>query len=172
MDFEKKNKRKYKRYNTEARIYFDFAYDLETKVKFELVEEKKKQKPKKKYLAVSRNISAEGLCFVSHKDVKERDKLYMEIYLPSAVEPIHMSGEVKWCDPVSESSTYVLDDKTNKPMYHIGVVLSLVGGDPVSDSIHFDKEYGVNWSVVLESVFGSYKMLMGEKYKRKNKDQS
>ena len=172
MSYEKKDKRKYKRYNTEAKIYFDFAYDLETKVKFELIEEKKKPKPKKKYLAVSRNISAEGLCFVSHKDVKIGDQLYMEVYLPSAVEPIHMIGVVIWCDAVAESSTYVLDDKENKQMYHIGVVLSLVDGDPVGDSIHFDKEYGVNWSVVLESVFGSYKMLMGEKYKRKNKDQS
>ena len=57
-------------------------------------------------------------------------------------------------------------------MYHIGVILSRVDGESVYDSIHFDKEYGVNWSVVLESVFGSYKMLMGEKYKKKNEDQS
>jgi len=167
MSYEGKNKRKYKRYNTEAKVYFDFAYDLETKVKFELVKEKKKQ-----YLAVSRNISAEGLCFVSHKDVVEGNQLYLEVYLPGAVEPIHMTGKVKWCDPISESSTYVLDDKENKQMYHIGVILSLVDGDSVDESIHFDKEYGVNWSVVLESVFGSYKMLMGEKYKKKNKDRN
>ena len=172
MNFEKKNKRKYKRYNTEAKIYFDFAYDLETKVKFELVDDKKSSKSKKKYLAVSRNISAEGLCFVSHKDVNLEDQLYLEVFLPSAVEPIHMTGKVKWCDPVSESSTYVLDDKENKPMHHIGVILSLVEGDSVYESIHFDKEYGVNWSVVLESVFGSYKMLMGEKYKKKNENQN
>ena len=44
MDHEKKNKRKYKRYNTEAKVYFDFAYDLETKVKFELVNEEKNSK--------------------------------------------------------------------------------------------------------------------------------
>ena len=172
MDYERKNKRKYKRYNTEAKIYFDFAYDLETKVKFELIDEKKKQKPKKKYLAVSRNISAEGLSFVSHKDVKVGDQLYMEVYLPSAIEPIHMVGKVIWCDAAAESSTYVLGDKANKQMYYIGVILSRVDGDSVDDSIHFDKEYGVNWSVVLESVFGSYKMLMGEKYKRKDKGQS
>jgi len=78
MSYEKKNKRKYKRYNTEAKVYFDFDYDLETKVKFELVEEKKKQ-----YLAVSRNISAEGLCFVSHKDVNIGDQLYLEVLIPS-----------------------------------------------------------------------------------------
>jgi len=172
MSNEKNDKRKYKRYNTEAKIYFDFAYDLETKVKFELIEEKKKLKSKKKYLAVSRNISAKGLCFVSHKDVKIEDQLYLEVYLPSAVEPIHMVGTVIWCDAVAESSTIVLDDKEDRQMYHIGVVLSLVDGKPVDESIHFDKEYGVNWSVVLEAVFGSYKMLMGEKYKKKNKGQS
>jgi hypothetical protein len=169
MDGEKKDKRRYKRYNTEAKIYFDFAYDLETKVEFELIKEDKKPGSKKKYLAVSRNISAEGLCFVSHKNVQEGDLLYMEVYLPNAVEPIHMTGKVKWCDAVSESSTYVLGDKKNKQMYHIGIILSHVNGESVHDSIHFDKEYGVNWSVVLESVFGSYKMLMGEKYKRKSK---
>jgi len=169
MNYEGRNKRKYKRYNTEARIYFEFSYDLETKVEFELIKNGKKERSKRKYLAVSRNISAEGLCFVSHKAVKGGDSLYMEVYLPSVVEPIHMRGEVKWCDAVPGFSTYVLDNKKNKQMYHIGVILSSVGGDPVNESIHFDKEYGVNWSVVLESVFGSYKMLMGEKYKRKNK---
>jgi len=169
MDYEGNDKRKFKRYNTEAKVYFDFAYDLETKVKFELLKEGKEPKLKKKHLAVSRNISAEGLCFVSHTSVKEGDLLYMEVYLPNAAEPIRMRGKVKWCDASSESSTYVLDDKKNKQMYQIGVILSFIEGEPVSDSIHFDEEYGVNWSVVLESVFGSYKMLMGEKYK-KDKD--
>lgn len=169
MDYEGKNKRKYKRYNTEAKIYFDFSYDLETKVEFELIEDKKKEKSRKKHLAVSRNISAEGLCFVSHKFVKEEDLLYMEVYLPNVVEPIHMNGKVKWCDAVSGSSMHVLDDKKNKQMYHIGVILSFVEGDSVSDSIHFDEEYGVNWSVVLESIFGSYKMLMSERHKKNKK---
>ena len=62
----------------------------------------------------------------------------------------------------------MLGDKKNKQMYHIGVILALVNGKPVNESVHFDKEYGVDWSVVLESVFGSYKMLMGERYKKKN----
>lgn len=168
MNYEGRDKRKYKRYNTEAKIYFDFAYDLETKVEFELLEEGKEPGSKKKHLAVSRNISAEGLCFVSHKSVQEGDLLYMEVYLPSMTEPIQMRGKAKWCDAVSEASTYALDDKKNKQMYQIGVIVSSVDGKSVGDSIHFDEDYGVNWSVVLESVFGSYKMLMGEKYKRKN----
>lgn len=169
MESWEREKRKYKRYNTEARIYFDYAYDLETKVKFEIVSQKQLKNSKKKYLAVSRNISAEGLCFVSHKGVDKGDQLFLELYLPNSVDPINMSGEVKWCDSVAGSSTYVMDDKENKPMFHVGVILSHVGEEPVRESIHFDKEYGVNWSVVLESVFGSYKMLMGEKYKNKNK---
>ena len=89
MNYEKRNKRKYKRYNTEAKIYFDFAYDLETKVKFEFVDGKKRLK--KQYLAVSRNFSAEGLCFVSHMDVEIKDRLYMELYLHNEVEPIPMT---------------------------------------------------------------------------------
>lgn len=171
MGLSKRDKRKYKRYNTEARVYFDFAYDLETKVKFEVLKQKQLKNTNKKYLAVSRNISAEGLCFVSHKNVKLGDELYLEVYLPNVVEPIYMKGDVKWCDAVSGSSTYVMGDKENKPMFHIGVILTTVEGKNVNESIYFDKEYKVNWSVVLESVFGSYKMLMGERYKKEN-DQS
>ena len=38
MENFKEEKRKYKRYNTEVNIYFEFKYDLETKVKFELID--------------------------------------------------------------------------------------------------------------------------------------
>ena len=36
-----RDKRKYKRFNTEIEVYFDFAYDLETKINFELLDKVK-----------------------------------------------------------------------------------------------------------------------------------
>ena len=33
---------------------------------------------------------------------------------------------------------------------------------------YYDKNYDVKWSNVLESIFGSYKMLMGEKFKKES----
>ena len=77
MESKMPEKRRFRRYNTEVKIYFDFAYDLETKVKFELIDEKERVM-KNKYSAVSQNISAEGICFVSHKNVRKDDQLFLE----------------------------------------------------------------------------------------------
>ena len=165
MTDQQRDKRKYKRYNTEVKIYFDFAYDLETKVEFEVIKEDGTQKSHKKYLAVSKNISAEGLSFISYKSLREADLLYLELFLPSAKVPIHMKGEVKWCSPIEISPSSV-SGKQEKQKYNVGIKLTHVDGQLVQESVHFDKEYEVNWSVVLESVFGSYKLLMGGKFKK------
>ena len=155
---KKEERRKFQRYNTEVKIYFDFTYDLETKVEFELVEEAKTRKSSKKYSAVSRNISVEGLCFISKKRVKEGEKVNLDVYLPSSNDPIPMTGEVGWC-AVSSSK---------EKKYNIGIKLLSVKDESVSDSVYYDKEYKVNWSAVMESVFGNYKLLMGGKYKPKS----
>jgi len=170
MKDEKKdeNKRKFKRYNTEIEVYFDFAYDLETRIKFEFIDKKKDESVSKLYQAISRNISAEGLSLVSYKIVKPGDNLHMELYLPSTKNPIHMEGEVKWCRIAPTSyEQYGLKGKKDQDIYQAGVRIVSVNNEPVPESVHFDKEYEVNWSVVLESVFGNYKMLMGEKFKKK-----
>jgi len=166
MKDKEENKRKFKRYSTEIEVYFDFAYELETKIKFEFID--KDKSVSKLYQAISRNISVEGLSLVSHKKVKPGDKLHMELYLPNTKNPIHMTGEVKWCrNAPSSYEQYGLQGKKNQNIYQAGVQLVSVNNEPVPDSVHFDKEYEVNWSVVLESVFGNYKMLMGEKFKKK-----
>ena len=122
------------------------------------------------YQAVSRNISAEGLSFVSQKNVKPGDYLRMELFLPSAKDPIHMKGEVKWSKNIPASyEQYGLKGNVDKPVFQVGIHLISVNNQSVHDSLHFDKKYEVNWSIVLDSVFSNYKMLMGEKFKKKSK---
>jgi hypothetical protein len=159
--------RKFKRHDTEVKIYFDFAYDLETKVNFEFIDKKGKILPEK-YEALSRNISVEGLCFLSNKKVVRGDFLHLEVYLPSAKDPIHMKGEVKWCRIFESSSDASLTEKKGNPIYHAGVKLLFVNGQPVHETIHYDKEYDVNWSIVMETVLGSYRIMMRERSKKKS----
>lgn len=169
MTGRKDERRKAERYRTEVEIYFDFAYDIETKVKFELIDRQKEKALSRKYSAVSRNVSIEGLCFVSRKKVEQGDLLHLEVYLPAASEPIHMKGEVKWCRPVPPSPDASPEDKKIQCSFETGVKLMLVNGEPVHKSIHHDQAYGVDWSIVLESVFGSYRMLMEGKFKSQSK---
>jgi len=167
---EHEEQRSHKRYNTEIEVFFDFEYDIETKIKFDVIDKSKDKSISKKYHAVSRNISASGLSFVTHKDVKPGDYLHMELYLPSTRKPIHMKGEVRWHKAAEDSyEHYGLREDVHEDIFQIGVHLTYVNDEPVDKSVHFDKEYAVNWSVVLEEVFGSYKTMMSKKMKKRKK---
>ena len=166
MADQSKEKRKFKRYNTDVEIYFDFIYDLETKVEFELIDKEGKKTLSDKYSAVSRNVSVGGLCFASSKRVKQGDLLHLEVYLPSAKEPIDMQGRVEWCKPVPPSyEERILEEMEGHRVFEVGVRLISVKEESVDESIHHDAAYDVDWSVVLESIFGNYRMLMEGKYK-------
>lgn len=158
------NKRKYDRYDTEARIFFDIGYDLKTKVVFEIVDQDKLLKEHKKHSGVSYNISAQGLCFSSNQKLNLGDMLYLEVYIPNAKNPIFMDGEVRWSKKVSQES-----DSEN--VFYTGVAISTVDGTSVTDSIHYDLEYKVNWSIVLEAVFGSFQEMVKKVKKDKTTDQ-
>lgn len=163
MDKEKE-RRKYKRYNTAVNIHFDFTHDLETKVKFKFIDHKQKDSSKK-YSAVSKNISVEGLCFSSEREVKQGDLLDLEVYLPNAKDPILMRGKVRWCKPSEEETS---KETKGQLFFLVGVLVTQVNGESVPESVYYDKEYDINWSIVMETVLGDYKMLMGEKYKKKS----
>lgn len=144
-------KRWYERYDTALKIYFDFAYDIKTKVKFQLIDRKKAKTLSPKYSALSKNVSAEGLCFASRKKLRKGDYLNLEVYLPSAVTPVRMQGEVRWSTAAAA---------TDPGAYQTGVLLKTVNDESVPATIHYDKEYRLHWSVVLESVLGSFKNLI------------
>jgi hypothetical protein len=156
MDKACQEKRNHERYDTELKIYFDFAYDLETKIKFQLLDKRKKKVLSKKYSALSRNVSAEGLCFVAGKKLEKMAYLNLEVYLPSATEPVQMSGEVRW----SRAST---DGGKKEYPYQTGILLKTVENKSVPETIHYDRQYHVNWSIVLESLLGSFKDIVKEK---------
>ncbi len=168
MNNKGSERRKHKRYNTEAEIYFDFIYDLQTKVEFELIDQKDEKALSKKYSAVSRNVSVGGIAFRSSHKVKQEDLLHMEVYLPGTEEPINMKGKVEWCKPVRPSyEDRLLEDVEGRRVFEVGVRLLLVNDQSVEESIHHDQIYDVDWSIVLEHVFGNYRLLMEGKHKPK-----
>ena len=161
MDSEDKNdKRQYERYDTEIDIYFQVNYDVQTKVKYQKIDKTKGLLAAKKYSAISKNISAEGLCFRSERKLEIGDILYLEVYLPTEKDPIPMEGEVRWSQPIADSP--------GAQEFDTGVKILMVKGKSVTASIHFDKYHKIVWSVVLESVLGSFRILN----QRKDKNQS
>ena len=71
MNASGKERRKYERYATEAKIFFRVSYDLKTKVKFQVLDKQKRKYESKKYAALSKNVSAEALCFVGEHGLKK-----------------------------------------------------------------------------------------------------
>jgi len=154
-----KERRKYTRYETEVKIYFNVKYDMKTKVEFRLVKKVDHHKVRsKKYEALSKNISAEALCFTSDRKLDIDDILTLEIYVPRTNKPINMEGSVIWSNAINP-------EEEKDKMFDTAVRLISVDGQPVKDSIYHDKENNVIWSVVLESIFGSFKHAAKELYK-------
>ena len=147
-------RRRYERYNTEAKIYFQVAYSLETLVKFQVVD-KDKNLLSEKYSALSRDLSADGVCFISGRKLEKGDGLLLELYLPKQATPISMTGEVHWSEPVP--------DKKDPLEFATGVKLISVDGKPVAESIFFDEEHKMVWSTALESVFGNFRKFAQER---------
>lgn len=150
MNKNKKERRRYGRYDTEVKIYFCVTYDVKTKIEFQVLDIKAQDKTlSEKYFALSKNVNAEALCFTSEKELEKGDILYMEVYLPSMKTPIHMKGRVRWSRATS------LKQKT-KNKFDTGVKLISVNGKSVPESVYYDEANQVFWSIALDSVFGSF----------------
>ena len=161
MNKDRNEQRKYTRYDTELKVYFDYAYDVETKVKYQLVDKYKGKILPKKYSAITHNVSAEGLSFTSRKQLKKDDYLSLEIYLPIAKTAVRMQGQVRWSHKTPASIT----TPDSNDIYLTGIQLIMVNEKPVAKSIHYDNEYQVIWSDVLESIFGNFRSLAQKKHK-------
>ena len=142
-------RRRFDRYETQARIFFRVKYDLRTKVSFKVIE----NHAEKEYEGITRNVSVEGLRFTSPKKLKKKDLLYLELYLPRQKKPICMTGEARWCRKFPAKTT-------RKFTYDTGVRLVTLGQKKIQDTIYFDEKYGVYWSIVLNTVFGSFKEIV------------
>ena len=146
-----RDKRKYERYDTKVEIYFRVTYDVMTKVKFQ-IQNKTGQGSSRKYAAISRNVSAEGLSFISKKQLSKGDKLYLQVYLPQGKDAVDMEAEVRWSNPV-------MSKKAQKKLFETGLRVLLVQGESVERSIYYDKAYQIIWSVLLESILGSFRII-------------
>ena len=145
------NQRKFERYETQAQIYFCFSYDINAFVKYSLLDKIKHKIISKKYLALGKNVSAQGLCFASHQQLTVGDMLSMEVFLPGTKQPIPMEGEVRW-------SKALLNNPKHPHRFDTGIKVVTVNGESVEATIHQDETYQLIWSVVLESVLGSYRI--------------
>ena len=75
-------------------------FDTEVKVSFRIQEKDKDTILSGKIPGISRNISVEGICFISKKKLKPKSRLELEIFFPSESKPLHLEGEVRWSLPV------------------------------------------------------------------------
>ncbi len=151
-------RRRFVRYDTEMKICFRSHYDIETRVKFKVMASSEKGVVGHKYSGLSRNVSVEGMCFVSNKELKEKDLLLLDVYAPITREPVKMEGQVCWC----RKNAGVAGVAGAPDTFQTGVRLISVKGKPVDGSIYFDKTYNVTWSMVLDSLFGSFAALVKE----------
>jgi hypothetical protein len=142
-------RRKYERYETDVKVQFYVTFDLETKIHFKVKEKDKGAFSPEKYSAVSKNISVEGICFMTEKRLSKGDLLALEVYVPSSTHAIHMQGEVRWC----------VQEKGKRDVYETGVKILTVEGERVEKTIVFDEVHNIMWSAVLDLVFSSFKQL-------------
>ena len=152
------DRRRYARYETDLRIQYFVTFDIKTQIRFKVKNKSKRGFPSTKYSAISRNISAEGLSFQSKKKLQRGDILSLEVYVPSAQQPISMIGEVRW-------SCLKKDTKTR--VYDTGILLTQVEGQNVETSIIIDPVHHLAWSIVLETVFGEFKHIVLQKSTKK-----
>ncbi|HNV24409.1 MAG TPA: PilZ domain-containing protein [Candidatus Omnitrophota bacterium] len=143
-------KRRNNRFPAEVAMRYDFAYDVETKLKIQVKKEFIPQKLIPKYPAISKNVSLEGIGFVASKLLSEGDFLNLELYLPHEKDPIHMEGKVRWSKPVQP------EKPNSKLCYETGVQLITIEGKEVEETIYFDEQYKILWSKVLDNILGGY----------------
>lgn len=153
MNTQKNEVRRYDRYTTDVKVHFYVPYDLKTKLTFQFKESFPDESLNERFLGVTQNISAGGICFVSEQRLQQGDYILIDIYLPGLQKPISMEGEVKW-SKVSEDGL----------QFYSGVQLTKVYDKPVEESIYFDQEHQVIWSNVLEQVLGSFAILHKKMY--------
>ncbi|HLF17783.1 MAG TPA: PilZ domain-containing protein [Candidatus Omnitrophota bacterium] len=148
------DKRKNKRYDTSVKVYFHYPYDINTKVDYQLIDKKHEKVLSPKYTGISKNVSVEGLCFHSEQHLHGGDNLLIELHLPGDRGPVLMEGLVRWCE-----------ETLNNPGYDTGVKLLTVDGKSVAETVHYDNAYHVEWSAVLESVLGKFRLLSKKRRK-------
>lgn len=148
------DKRQAPRYDKNLQVGFAFPYGFPYEAKTDLKYEVEDQAHHvRKYIGVSKNICATGLCLTSDHKLEKGQPVHLEIYLPQGHEPIRMDGKVCWCDRSSLSDG-------QHTLFDAGIKIKTVEGDSVDESVHLDEAHHVLWSNVLEAVFGTFRKLV------------
>ena len=151
----KRERRKHKRYNTAGKVSFNVIFDFVTKINYQIIDLGQEKLLSQKYAGLSKDISAEGLCFISPQKLEKGDILRLEVYVPEQSKPVTMDGEVRWSGKISSRGLGFLKGREKgRGAYATGVKLLTIEKKPVSDSIYFDEKKQVAWSAVLESIMG------------------
>ncbi len=158
MNQNQNERRKYPRYGTEVEVYFQISYDIHTKIDYQHIDTEKEETERKKHHAVSKNVSAEGLCLQSPEELNKGDLLKMDVYVPGKGAPVLMKGEVRWSHEIS------LNNK--EKYFDTGIKIISVEDHSVTDTIKVDKENNVIWSNVLDAIFGSFGKISKENRKK------
>ncbi len=143
-------RRQHERLSTEVDVFFQLFFDVKAQVQFQVIDKEMNRPLSRKYLALSRNISLEGLCFSCLKQLTAGELLLLEISGPQHASPVKLKGEVRWSRKMTAPE---FDD--NK--FDTGVKILTVNDRPVAETFVRDENNQVVWSAVLESVMGSYK---------------
>ncbi|OGX05968.1 MAG: hypothetical protein A2Z88_02750 [Omnitrophica WOR_2 bacterium GWA2_47_8] len=151
----RKERRQYPRYGAKDQIAFSLLFDVQTKIKYQILTGGGETILSKKYPGISKDISAEGMCFLSSNHLNNGDIIRVEVYKQESSRPIYMDGEVRWCKPV-----VVKSKDTDK--FEIGIKIFNVNKKPVTTQQRGDVR--VVWSEVLEAIIGDpQKVVTGKK---------
>ena len=85
--------------SSEKRRYVRF--NVKTEVKFQAQQKYQGQTPSENVSAITKNLSVEGVCFLTDKALDPGNMLKLEIVVPDQPEVLHLRGEVMWSIPVS-----------------------------------------------------------------------
>ena len=149
------DQRNYRRHPLKDKALVDFIYDFHAQV--DVRSARGRVTPAEfKCHGVCKNISVEGLCFVSEKKLKRGEKLDLEFYVSESNPPLHMQGKVRWSKEASES-------QPAHSQFDTGLILTTIEGKAVHASIHYDEAYQLYWSNALELISGKWKQTIRDR---------
>ena len=142
-------KRKFQRFETEKKVFFQIAFDVKTRVDFQIMDKETGKLLSRRYSALSKDVSADGLSFCCGHKLNAGDLLSAEVEgVQGQKKIIRMEGAVKW-------SLASADDPSK---FNTGLHLLSVEGKAVQKTFHLDENNEVLWSAVLESILGNFKV--------------
>lgn len=148
-------RRRHTRYDSEVKVVFYTSFNFEAKLDFRFKKPDEKDFSHAKYYGTTKNISAEGLCFMTNMELCKRDSLWMELFLPSQDKPVLIQGRVRWSRVQKPASS-------GEKQVETGITVLSVNGEEVQKTLVLDEVHKIYWSNLLECVLGEYKHRLSE----------